>query len=564
MTGDTPAEGLPLNVLQRLSALQAEHGWLSDETLARLSREERIPLYALSAVTSFYPHYRRAPPPKATVGVCRDAACHLRGAKDLRESLARRFSARTDVEVQGVSCLGRCEVAPAVAINDVPVAPADADRVAAMAEGKAPLPADEPTTTPRRWQTDPYPPGAPRYGVLRRLLAQGEAAIAKIPDELTAAGLQGMGGAGFPTGRKWTLVKGAAGAPKYVVCNADESEPGTFKDRVILEELPHLVIEGMLLACRVIGADTAIVYIRHEYGREKKALQRAIAAAEAEGVLAAAGVRSLTIFTSPGGYILGEETALLEALEGRRGEPRNKPPFPGTHGLYGKPTLMNNVETFAHIPRILLDGGAAWKARGKGGAAGLKFLSLCGDVERPGVYEVPAGTTVRELIDVHGGGVRGVGGARGDGKRAGKAAPGRLLAFSPGGSSTAFLPASKVDAPLSWEGLRAAGSALGSGAVFVVAEGRDLLGLAANVVQFFRNESCGKCVPCRVGSEKAVDILERVLAGSAPRAALSDLAPLHETLAQTSICGLGQVALVPAMSVLENLPAEVDRRLGPQ
>ena len=557
MTGDVPAEGLPLNVLQRLSALQAEHGWLSDEVLAALSREERIPLYALSAVTSFYPHYRRTPPPKATVGVCRDAACHLRGAKDFREALARRFAARADVEVQGVSCLGRCEVAPAVAINDVPVAPADPDRVGAMVEGDVPLPPDEPTTSPRRWQTDPYAQGAPRYGVLRRLVAEGPAAIARIPDELTAAGLQGMGGAGFPTGRKWSLVRGAAGSPKYVVCNADESEPGTFKDRVILEELPHLVIEGMCLACRVIGADTAIVYLRHEYGREKKALQRALAEAEAAGVLRAAGVRSLTVFTSPGGYILGEETALLEALEGRRGEPRNKPPFPGTHGLYGKPTLMNNVETFAHVPRILEGGGAAWKARGKGGAAGLKFMAISGDVERPGVYEVPAGTTVRELIEDHAGGVRA------PGARPGARAPGRLLAFSPGGSSTAFLPASKADAPLSWEGLRAAGSALGSGAVLVVAEGRDVLDLAANVVQFFRNESCGKCVPCRVGSEKAVDILDRVLAGRAPRAELADLAPLHETLAQTSICGLGQVALVPAMSVLENLPAEVDRRLGP-
>jgi NADH:ubiquinone oxidoreductase subunit F (NADH-binding)/NADH:ubiquinone oxidoreductase subunit E len=552
MSGDTPAETLPLNVLQRLSALQEEHGWLSDETLARLSREEHIPLYALSAVTSFYPHYRRSPPPRATVEVCRDAACHLRGARDLREGLATRFAARADVAVRGVSCIGRCEVAPAVAVNEVPVAPASLEGVAAIVEGRAALPADEPTRTPRRWQTDPYAPGAPRYGVLKRLCDEGPAAFARVPDELQAAGLQGMGGAGFPTGRKWSLVKGAAGTPKYVVCNADESEPGTFKDRVILEELPHLVIEGMLVACRVIGAETAIVYLRHEYAREKKALQRAIDEAAASGVIRLAGVRSLTIFTSPGGYILGEETALLEALEGRRGEPRNKPPFPGTHGLYGKPTLMNNVETFAHVPRILTDGGAAWKARGLGGAAGLKFLALGGDVARPGVYEVPAGTTVRALIEEQGGGVQGVGG-RG---------PGRLLAFSPGGSSTAFLPASKADAPLSWEGLRAAGSALGSGAVLVVAEGRDLLDLAANVVQFFRNESCGKCVPCRVGSEKAVDLLDGVLAGRTPRAALAELAPLHETLAQTSICGLGQVALVPAISVLENLPQEVDRRLA--
>jgi NADH:ubiquinone oxidoreductase subunit F (NADH-binding) len=295
----------------------------------------------------------------------------------------------------------------------------------------------------------------------------------------------------------------------------------------------------MLLACRVIGARTAIVYLRHEYGPEHRALSRAIDEAKRLGVVAAAGVESLTIFTSPGGYILGEETALLEALEGRRGEPRNKPPFPGTHGLYGKPTLINNVETFAHVPRILTDGPEAWKARGTRGAGGLKFIALAGDVERPGVYEIPMGTTVRELIDGHGGGVTG-------GRR--------LMGFLPGGASTAFLPASKADTPLSFDALRTAGSALGSGAVMALAEGRDVLAVAANVVRFFRNESCGKCVPCRVGSEKAVEILDRVLAGTAGPRDLDALPALHETLSLSSICGLGQVALVPAISVLENFP----------
>ena len=547
MSGSEPDDALPLNVLVRLSELQEQHGWLSEETLARLSREERVPLHALGAVTSFYPHYRRTPPPRCTIAVCRDAACHLRGAEPLAEDLRRRYAAQTDVEVCEVSCLGRCDEAPAVAVDEVPIPAATARRVAAHADGTVPLPSDEPTTSPRRWTTDPYPEGAPRYGMLQRLVAGGDEAFAGVPETLTAAGLQGMGGAGFPTGRKWDLVRKAPGTPKYVICNADESEPGTFKDRVILEELPHLVIEGMLVACRVIGATTAIVYIRHEYAREKRALARAVEAARAEGALAAAGVDALTIFTSPGGYILGEETALLEALEGRRGEPRNKPPFPGTHGLHGRPTLINNVETFAHVPRILSDGAAAWRARGTGGAAGLKFIALAGDVERPGVHEIPAGTTVRELIERRGGGVAG-------GRR--------LLGFMPGGASTAFLPASKVDAPLSWEGLKSAGSALGSGAVLVVAEGRDVLALATNLVRFFRNESCGKCVPCRVGSTKAVEILERVRRGEAGREDLSLLAPLHETLALTSICGLGQVALVPVVSALAAFPDEIARGTG--
>lgn len=544
MSGDADVPGLPLNVLQRLSRLQAEHGWLSDDTLHALSKEAHVPLYALEAVTSFYPHYRRTPPPRVSISICRDAPCAIRGAATLTEAVRRRLSSRTDVEVVESSCLGRCEVAPAACVNDVPVPGATDSGLEAIATGRAPMPTGEPTSSGRRWQCDPYAAGAPRYGVLRRLCAN-PGLIDQVPATLSAAGLLGMGGAGFPTGRKWDLVRQAAGSPKYVVCNADESEPGTFKDRVILAEAPHLVIEGMLIACRVIGATTAIAYVRHEYGPEAKALARAIDEATRVGALAAAGVESLTIFTSPGGYILGEETALLEALEGRRGEPRNKPPFPGTHGLYGKPTLMNNVETFAHVPRILEEGAERWRSRGVNGAPGLKFIALSGDVARPGVYEVAAGTTVRELIDVHGGGML-----------AGRP----LLGFMPGGASTAFLPASKVDTPLSFEALRAAGSALGSGAVLVLAQGRDILAVAANVVRFFRNESCGKCVPCRVGSSKAVEILDRVVAGTSGPADLAALPALHETLSLSSICGLGQVALVPAISVLENFPERVAPR----
>jgi formate dehydrogenase len=240
--------------------------------------------------------------------------------------------------------------------------------------------------------------------------------------------------------------------------------------------------------------------------------------------------------------VCGEETALIQSIEGERGMPRLRPPFPAESGLWGKPTLINNVETFAHVPRILADGPAAWRARGRGGAAGLKFVSVSGDVERPGVHEVAAGTPVAEVIEACGG----VLGGR------------RLLGFLPGGASTAFLPAAKASTPLSWEGLRAAGSALGSGAVLVVAEGRDVLALATNLVRFFRNESCGKCVPCRVGSTKAVEILERALAGG-PADEMALLQPLHETLALTSICGRGQVALVPAISALAAFPRAAAR-----
>jgi NADH:ubiquinone oxidoreductase subunit F (NADH-binding) len=333
-------------------------------------------------------------------------------------------------------------------------------------------------------------------------------------ERIKKSGLKGMGGAGFPTGLKWELVRKEQATPKYVICNADESEPGTFKDRVILEELPHLVIEGMALGALAVGAREGWIYIRHEYGRERRAVERAIGEAKRLGALRDLDLR---VFVSPGGYILGEETALLEALEGRRGEPRNKPPYPGSVGLFGKPTLINNVETFALVPRIVQTGEHRYK-----------FFSVSGDVARPGVHEVEIGTTLRQLLDLCGG-VRG-----------------RLKAFLPGGASTGFLGADKVDVVMDWKPLQEAGSALGSGAVVVVNDTRDMLDLARNLTAFFRNESCGKCVPCRVGTEKAVLMIE----GRKPED-LALLPELNETLLETSICGLGQAALTPVLSVLQ-------------
>jgi NADH:ubiquinone oxidoreductase subunit F (NADH-binding) len=329
-------------------------------------------------------------------------------------------------------------------------------------------------------------------------------------ERLRKSGLRGMGGAGFPTGVKWDLVRKEKATPKYVVCNADESEPGTFKDRVILEELPHLVIEGIALGALAVGAREAWIYIRHEYGRERRAIERELRSAPLDGL-------DLRVFVSPGGYILGEETALLEALEGKRGEPRNKPPYPGSVGLHGKPTLMNNVETFALVPRIARTGEHRYK-----------FFSVSGDVATPGVHEVEVGTTLRQLLDLCGG------------------VKGKLQAFLPGGASTGFLPADRIDVVMDWKPLQEAGSALGSGAVVVVNDTRDMLELARNLTAFFRNESCGKCVPCRVGTEKAVIMIDGRKAED-----LALLPELNETLLQTSICGLGQAALTPVLSVLQ-------------
>jgi len=533
-----------MNLLQRLNELQVEHGWLPEDVLRELSRQERIPLYRLQEVATFYPHYRLQPRPKATVHVCRDAACHLDGSAALLRGVREAIGSDPDVEVHEVSCIGRCEHAPAAAVDDVPLEGWSAEDVAAGARGQKSLPPDEPTSAPRHWPTDPHASSDDHYSVLERLLGDGDAARQDVPEILQNAGLRGMGGAGFPAGLKWRLVRDQAGERKVAIVNADESEPGTFKDRVILEELAHLVVEGLLIGCLVAGADEAVVYLRHEYGREGKAIRREIDRVRERGLLERLGV-DLALFVSPGGYILGEETALIEALEGKRGEPRNKPPFPGQSGVHGRPTLVNNVETYSFVPLILSEGAEAWQAHGVRGATGWKFLSLCGHVEKPGVYCVPLGTTVRELIEDHGGGVRGGLG---------------LKAFSPGGASAPFLPGSLADTPLDFDPMAEAGSMLGSGAVLVIAEGTDMLELGLNVTRFFRNESCGKCVPCRVGTEKAVSLLRRVWLGRAQPRDLDDLHDLEETLRLTSICGLGQAALGPALSVLEHFRADVESR----
>jgi NADH:ubiquinone oxidoreductase subunit F (NADH-binding) len=556
-----------MSLVRELYDLQEREGWLSPDSLRELAARRRVPLYRLQGLVSFYPHFRTSPPPRAEVALCRDLACHLRGGPALAAAVRAQLDGDADVEVHEVSCLGRCDGAPAAAVSGAalggpdsphspgphPVVPAAAETIVRLVREASQVPeahaAPEPAA--RRFRSDPYATVDERYGVLA-----SDPAPDRVIAELEAAALRGLGGAGFPTGQKWALVRGETRTPKYVVCNADESEPGTFKDRVLLAEAPHLVLEGIAIAGRTVGAERGIVYLRHEYAPERRALERELDAATAAGKLRGFPIE---LFVSPGGYILGEETALLEALEDRRGEPRNKPPFPGTHGLWGQPTLINNVETLAVVPGIVARGGAWWKAQGAAqgapGAAGLKLIAVSGDVERPGVYEIPMGTTVAELIALAGG----VAGGQ------------RLLAFAPGGASSRFLPAEKADVPLDFAPLQQAGSMLGSGALLVLAEGRDLWDVAENVTRFFARESCGKCVPCRAGTEKAVQLLAarrpspksevrspKSTGGAGPHTSdvglhtglEARLGELDETLRLTSICGLGQAALGPALSLL--------------
>lgn len=528
------------SLMPALNAIQQRLGWLPREELVALSREVHRPLYEIEGLISFYPHYRTDPPPAVSLHPCHDLACWLAGSEQGIAALRARYGDDADVELREVSCLGRCDIAPAVAVDERPAPLAQAEALVEVARSGG-----VPPETSRRayhggvWPNDPYTPGEPRYRLLRALLA-GELDPVEVVAALSDAELRGMGGAGFPTGKKWELVAGQPAGPRYAIVNADESEPGSFKDREVLYTQPHLVLEGLLVGMLVVGAEEGIVFVRHEYGPESDAVLTELEALRADGLLGddvlGSGRRlSVEVFTSPGGYILGEETALLECLEGHRGEPRNKPPFPGVYGLWGKPTLMNSVETFAHVPIILARGADWWKAQGRNGATGLKFFAVSGHIERPGVYCLPLGTTIGELLEEAGG-------------MAGGAA---LQAVQPGGASSNFLPSDALDVPMAFTSLAEAGSMLGSGSVVVLAEGVDLLAAATNVLRFFRDESCGKCVPCRVGSHKAHTILTDAAAGGGlGEDGEASVRQLEETMRLTSICGLGQVALGPVLSVL--------------
>lgn len=465
-----------------------------------------------------------------------------------------------DITIRGVSCLGQCDHTPAISINDhifTSATEANVEQIirGVLTHGEMP---ESSTANRERVQcaSDPYgESGAEHYSAVHRLVASRDwdSALAA----LKSSGLRGLGGAGFPTESKWQIVRQAADPEKYIVCNADESEPGTFKDRFILTHLPHLVVEGIILAGLITGARKGILYIRHEYEAQEKLCEQEIHHCRREGLLGPHILGSelsfdLEIFVSPGGYICGEESALLEAIEGKRAEPRNKPPFPVQQGLWNKPTVINNVETFAHVPQILVRGVDWYKSQGANGNAGLKFIGVSGDVVRPGVYEIPMGSSMSDLIFNQAGGI--VGGKK-------------LKAFAPSGPSSGYLPASMVDVHIDFKSLADAGSMLGSGAVVVCAEPACMLDMALSATQFYRNESCGKCVPCRVGSQKMVDILAGWSQGHGSPGDMALVDELSQALRLTSICGLGQVVPAPIASVLkyfrEEVGAHISRRECP-
>jgi NADH:ubiquinone oxidoreductase subunit F (NADH-binding)/NADH:ubiquinone oxidoreductase subunit E len=567
-------------IVQELREIQERLGWLPKEEMRALAERLGVPLHRVHEVASFYPLYRLEPPTGVDVKVCRDMACHLHGAPRLIASLEAygREISRPDckVEVGGVSCLGQCDRTIAVSINDHYIYRGLNEKQLRMcidkAAQKGTMPYRKAERTPLPWKIDVYK-GNPRYDAVQRFV-KGELTADQIIDKLQVSTLKGLGGAGFPTFRKWDTVRKTTDPVKYVVCNADESEPGTFKDRELMRRTPWLVIEGMILAALVTGAERGYIYVRHEYPDEIEVLEEALITARdkfhvvGDNILGSGRKFHLEVYVSPGGYVQGEESSLLEAIEDKRGEPRNKPPFPVFQGLFGKPTVINNVETLSWTPGIMMNGGEWYRDGGINGATGMRFISISGDVVKPGVYEAPFGLTIGELINKWCGGMK-------DGQK--------LKAVAPSGPSGGFLPATLrkenmpekfvkekmkgadtynvLDLPMDNNTLSLAGSMLGA-AFIVYGDKAGIVENALNCTEFFRNESCGKCVPCRTGSQKLVSMIQEIMAGKAEQTRLPLINELADTMILASICGLGQVASNPITSVIRHFREDVEKYLS--
>ncbi|MFL5777577.1 MAG: NAD(P)H-dependent oxidoreductase subunit E [Chloroflexota bacterium] len=553
-------------LLPVLHGIQSRVGWISQPAMNYVSRRLSVAPAEVYGVATFYALFATRPRPPVVAHVCDDIACRLAGAEQLCRDLERAVGPAGTPLGDGRStwlrspCLGLCDRAPAAMMTvageteTTSVAgPVDAAGIVRRiggtdtatlvgepaSESEPVLPQDEAEGVRllrRIGRVDPTSLDDYRatggYRALERALAMGpEAVVAEVTDSR----LVGRGGAAFPTGRKWAAVAAQPARPHYVVCNADESEPGTFKDRVLLEGDPFATIEAMTIAAFATGAERGYIYIRGEYPRAEARLATAIRAARAAGVLGPDILGSGFAFDvelrrGAGAYICGEETALFESIEGKRGEPRNKPPYPVEVGLFGKPTVVNNVETLANIPLILEDGAAAFAGIGTDASTGPKLFCLSGNVRRPGVYEVPFGTTLAELLEL------------GGGLPEGRAIQAVLL----GGAAGVFVGDEALDTPLTFEATRAIGATLGSGVVMVFDDTADLVDTITRIAQFFRDESCGQCVPCRVGTVRQEELLARLRAtrasGGARTEELALLGEIGQAMRDASICGLGQTA----------------------
>ncbi|RSN96786.1 NADH-quinone oxidoreductase subunit E [Streptomyces sp. WAC 05379] len=551
-------------LLPGLHAINDRIGWISEGALDYLCRRLTVPPSEAYGVATFYAMFSVKPRPATVLHVCTDLACAAAGASDLCAGIEARLGLGSGVSVERSPCLGLCERAPAALaikagdpVRTAVAAPAtvhDAVLAASTPDSAPEEPAaamavpqaggDELVLLKRVGVVDPMSLDDYRahggYSALRRAFELGPAGVIR---EVTDSGLVGRGGAAFPTGRKWQATASQPDHPHYLVCNADESEPGTFKDRVLMEGDPYALVEAMTIAAYATGAHKGYLYLRGEYPRALARLEHAIAQARARGflgddVLGQGYAFDIEIRRGAGAYICGEETALFNSIEGYRGEPRSKPPFPVEKGLFGKPTVENNVETLVNVLPILTMGAPAYAAIGTGRSTGPKLFCVSGSVARPGIYELPFGATLGELLELAG--VR-------EGLRA------VLL----GGAAGGFVRPDEMDIPLTFEGTREAGTTLGSGVVLAFDDTVPLPRLLLRIAEFFRDESCGQCVPCRVGTVRQEEALHRI-AERTGAAAADDIALLREVgraMRDASICGLGQTAWNAVESAIDRLGA---------
>ena len=563
-------------LLPALHAIQSRIGWISEGALNYLAERLTVPPADIFGVVTFYGLLSTVPRPMRVLHVCDDIACRCRGA----EALCRDVEQAVGPAYHGPEgthhaipeatawirspCLGLCDHGPAALLTVAGPEPVDrlfggltsATALSVLrgddapgAPSRIPIPQAGDSGLRLLRRVDVVDPASlddyrahGGYQALRHALQIGPEAVIR---EVTDAKLAGRGGAAFPTGRKWAAVAGQGGRPHYLICNADESEPGTFKDRALMEGDPYSIVESMTIAAFATGCEQGFIYLRGEYPEARERLGHAIETARRHGLLGSSVMgRSwrfdIEIREGAGAYICGEETAIFNSIEGFRGEPRNKPPFPFQAGLFGKPTLVNNVETLVNVLEILRIGGPAYAAIGTEGSTGPRLFCLSGSVTRPGVYEVAFGATLRDLLGLAGG-----------------VASGRpLQAVLLGGAAGVFVRPDELDIPLTFEGARAAGATLGSGVIMVFDDSVDLLDIVLRVASFFRDESCGQCVPCRVGTVRQEEALHRLKAGRARGGLATELALLEEigvAMKDASICGLGQTAYSAVESAIKRL-----------
>src|ERR1700719_274471 len=520
-------------LIEHLHLIQDKYGHLAAAHLAALAQEMKLALTKVYEVATFYAHFDvvkegQTPPPPVTVRVCDSLSCALAGSEHLLAELPKKLG--PGVRVVRAPGMGACDRAPACAVGHVQVLSADMAKVAAAAAMPAHAHA---YPTPNAFDTYVRGDG---YALLKACIG-GACARDDIIKAVSDAGLRGLGGAGFPTGRKWSLVR-AEPAPRLFAVNCDEGEPGTFKDRYYLEQDPHRFIEGMLIAAWIVEAADTYLYVRDEYPEVRLLLIDELAKAEHAGL---SKHTKIHLRRGAGAYICGEESAMIESIEGKRGLPRHKPPFPSQVGLFGRPTLINNVETVFWV-RDIVEKGADWfTSQGRHDRKGFRSFSVSGRVKSPGVKLAPAGVTARELIDEFCGGMA-------DGHT--------FKGYLPGGASGGILPASMADLPLDFGTLEPHGALIGSAAVVVLSDQDDMKAVALNLMRFFEDESCGQCTPCRVGTEKAVNLMAQ---GPWDPALLDELSA---AMRDASICGLGQAAPNPLLCVLKYFPDELEKPLG--